>query len=61
MEEEKQELSNALKQLKCRTIEIKEFNLPYENSQRTLIKIEKLEKTAKKCPRKYSDIKKKRL
>lgn len=61
MEEEKKELNNALKVLKCEVKKIKKFNLPYENSCRTLIKIEKEEKTSKRFPRKYSEIKKNRL
>lgn len=37
------------------------FNLPIENSTRTLIQIQKVSKTPKKFPRKYSEIKKKPL
>lgn len=37
------------------------FNLPVENSTRTLIKIKKSSKTPKQFPRKYSDIKKRPL
>ena len=39
--------------------DIIEFILPYENSKRTLVKIEKKEKTNSKYPRKYSIIKNK--
>ena len=37
------------------------FELPKENSLRTLIKYKKLEKTSLKFPRKYNEIKKKNL
>lgn len=55
------ESANALKQLDCKIEEITEFQLPYEESNRTIIKIKKLKTTNKKFPRKYSDIKKKPL
>ena len=53
--------SNAIERLNCHIEEIKEFNLPIENSNRTIIKIKKDDKTDIKYPRKYSEIKKKRL
>lgn len=37
------------------------FNLPKENSLRTLLKYQKLEKTSSKYPRRYAEIKKKEL
>ncbi len=42
-------------------IETIDFLLPYENSQRTLIKFNKYDKTNKKYPRRYAEIKKKPL
>lgn len=53
--------SNAIERLNCHIEEIKEFNLPIENSNRTIIKIKKDDKTDIKYPRKYSEIKKKPL
>lgn len=55
------ECNNALKQLDCEIEKIEEFELPKENSKRTIIKIKKKNKTEKKYPRKYSEIKKKSL
>lgn len=55
------EINSSLKELNC-TIEKKcEFLLPYEESQRTLIKFKKIGKTNKKYPRAYAQIKKKPL
>ena len=47
--------------LKIKQIDLVSFNLPQENSLRTLIKYQKIAITDKKFPRKYSDIKKKSL
>lgn len=47
------------KELMCSISKPLEFKLPYENSTRTLIKIEKKNLTPKKYPRKFSEIKKK--
>lgn len=47
-----------LKKLNSELKEIKEFNLPIENSKRTLVVIKKNAKTALLYPRKYSEIKK---
>lgn len=55
------ESENALKQLDSKVDKIEEFELPKENSNRTIIKIKKINKTNKKYPRKFSEIKKKPL
>ena len=55
------ESENALKQLDSKIDKIEEFELPKENSNRTIIKIKKINKTNKKYPRKFSEIKKKTL
>ena len=55
------ESENALKQLDSIIEQIEEFELPKENSTRTIIKIKKENKTNKKYPRKFSEIKKKPL
>lgn len=55
------ESENALKQLDSKIEKIEEFELPKENSNRTIIKIKKENTTNKKYPRKYSEIKKKPL
>lgn len=55
------EINNALKELNCQLIENIEFLLPYENSNRTILKFVKLGKTNKKYPRMYAQIKKKPL
>ena len=59
--EELEESKNSLKILNSKIIQIEKFKLPIEESNRTIIKIEKMDKTNKKYPRKNSDIKKKRL
>lgn len=53
--------TNTLNKLSCTLIETKEFKLPIENSNRSLVKIQKNSKTQKEFPRKYNDIKKKPL
>ena len=60
VKDEINEIDNALKVLDTKIVEIDEFNLPIENSNRTIIKFKKI-KNVGKYPRKYSDIKKKRL
>ncbi len=60
VKDEINEIDNALKVLDTKIVEINEFNLPIENSNRTIIKFKKI-KNVGKYPRKYSDIKKKRL
>lgn len=52
---------NALKVLKSKINDVLEFKLPYEESNRTLIDVLKLEKTSLKYPRRYAEIKKKSL
>ena len=47
--------------LDSKIIEILSFKLPFENSVRTLIKIQKFKKTDLKYPRKYDKIKKENL
>ena len=59
--EELKESTNAIDKLNFKLIEKIEFNLPNENSKRTLLKLKKISKTSSKYPRKYSEIKKKRL
>ncbi len=52
---------NALKTLDSKIINVLEFELPFEKSQRTLIDVIKLGKTSMKYPRRYAEIKKKSL
>ncbi len=49
--------TNAITKLKCKLIKIEEFKLPIENSLRTIIKIQKCEKTPSKYPRSNKEIK----
>lgn len=60
VEEEIKEINNALKCLNVKIEEQQEFNLPIENSTRTIIKFKKIKDNGK-YPRKYSEIKKNRL
>lgn len=60
VDEEIKEIDNALKCLNTKIEEKIEFNLPIENSNRTIIKFKKLKDNGK-YPRKYSEIKKNRL
>ena len=46
-----------IKELKSKIVNINEFTLPYENSLRTLVKIQKNDKTSHKYPRKFAQIK----
>lgn len=55
------EINNAKKVLKCELEEKKEFLLPFEESNRTLLKFKKIEKTNKIYPRNNAQIKKKNL
>lgn len=57
-EEEISGSKNALNLLKSEIETICRFQLPYENSNRTIIKIKKNDITPTKYPRKYSEIKK---
>lgn len=60
--EENEELyHNATKILQSEICNICKFKLPIENSERTLYKIKKNNKTSTKYPRKYIEIKKKSL
>ena len=52
---------NALAVMGCKVIKCDEFYLPFENSKRTIIKIQKLKDTSKNYPRRYAEIKKKPL
>ena len=61
IEKEITDIENYYKKLNIKLKDIKEFNLPLENSQRTLLLYQKLSKTDIKYPRKYSEIKKKEL
>ena len=61
IEEEMIISSNAIEVLKVEVEELKKFELPLEKSQRTILKLRKIEKTSKKYPRKYSEIKKRPL
>ncbi len=60
IEEEITESNNALKILNSKIEEIINFQLPIENSNRNIIKIKKLKHNGK-YPRKYVEIKKRRL
>ena len=61
MEEELKQSEKALRILNSKVELKEEFNLPIEESIRTIIKIKKINKTEKKYPRKNSEIKKKPL
>mgnify|MGYP003219542323 CR=1 FL=1 len=52
---------NALEILKGKIVKKCEFLLPIENSQRTIIEIEKTAITPEKYPRRYAEIKKRPL
>ena len=54
-------LNQVLNELGAEQIDSIKFNLPFENSQRTLLKIQKVKKTKLKYPRPFSEIKKKPL
>lgn len=60
VDEEINEIDNALHKLNTILIKKEEFILPYENSKRTIIKFEKRQDNIK-FPRKNSEIKKNRL
>ena len=60
MTEELKEIDNAINELNVRLIKKEEFKLPIEGSSRTILLFEKL-KDNKKYPRKFNEIKKKRL
>lgn len=58
VEDEIKESKSAFKELNLDLKEIEEFNLPYENSKRTIIKIKKNKEVNKDYPRIFSKIKK---
>lgn len=60
-EEEINNSKNTLKELDCEIVTINEFELPNENSKRTLINIRKISKTKDKYPRSIDKIKKRPL
>jgi 16S rRNA (guanine527-N7)-methyltransferase len=60
-DEEIKESKNALKELKCKVINIYEFDLPLDLGHRAIIEIEKYAETSKKYPRVYAKIKKQPL
>lgn len=59
--EEVSESKNALKVLNCKVVDENKFLLPLENSNRTIIKIQKLGNISGKYPRRFAEIKKKPL
>lgn len=61
VETELLEIKEAIKILDVELVETKEFVLPEEKSQRTILKFKKLKKTNKKYPRRFGEIKKKHL
>lgn len=60
-EQEISSIESALEKLKGKIIFLDKFQLPIEGSNRTIIKIQKMDITPKKYPRRYSEIKKKAL
>ena len=60
-EEEIKNSKNALKTLDCKLFNINEFELPKENSKRTLVNIIKISKTNIKYPRSIDKIRKRTL
>ncbi len=59
IETENQNITNYFNKLSIKEVQKIIFTLPYEESTRTLIKYQKLEKTSSKYPRKYNEILKK--
>jgi len=58
---ELENIDNYCKKLNINLLEIKEFTLPIEESKRTILIFQKLEKTDLRYPRRYSEIIKKDL
>lgn len=58
VEDEIKESKNILNELSSKIEEVNEFNLPKEESKRTLIKIKKIKETNKKYPRSIDKIRK---
>ena len=61
IEEEIINSSNAIKKLEIKSIKKETFKLPIEESTRTIIKFQKINKTSKMYARKYNEIKKRSL
>lgn len=61
VEDEMSNINNVLNLLNVDLVKKYDFLLPYENSNRSIIKFIKKSKTQNKFPRKYSDMKKKPL
>ena len=59
IDEETKNIENYYSKLSIKEIDKIVFNLPKEDSLRTLLKYQKLDKTNIKYPRRYSEIKKK--
>lgn len=59
--EELNDSENAIKKLDIMIEKLEEFDLPVENSHRSILLMKKISKTNKIFPRKYSEIKKKPL
>ena len=59
IDEETKNMENYYSKLSIKEIDKIVFNLPKEDSLRTLLKYQKLDKTNNKYPRRYSEIKKK--
>lgn len=55
------ESKNALSVMGGKVVKREEFYLPFEESKRTIIKIQKIKETSNKYPRRYAEIKKKPL
>lgn len=53
--------SKAMKIFKVEIEKLEKFELPFEKSLRSILKLKKIEETNKKYPRKYSEIKKRPL
>ncbi len=58
IDEELKNSKNAFNVLGLKLEEIKEFNLPNENSKRTILKLRKIKKHSSKYPRNFTKIKK---
>lgn len=61
IEEEMVLSSKAIQILKVEIESLEKFELPFEKSLRSILKLKKVEETSKKYPRKYSEIKKRPL
>lgn len=57
IDQELKDSENTFLKLKSQIVSINSFLLPYENSNRTILLIQKNQKTDKKYPRKYKEIK----